>query len=231
MSASAEPRAHACAGCGAPLVEPATGATVACEYCRRVHTFNRAAPRRGHATYAVDATVTPGADRRAAGIANAPYAKGQQVDVEWNGRWYDATVKDVTGADSFEIHYDGWSSSWDETVGRSRIRPRTAKRSRSPSVWASVGLVAVLAVTGALVASRSSGGGTSPTATYEAGPAPGRPYDGSPLEPGQRILVLWGSTYWDAEVLSGGNGTYRIHYVGYGASYDEDVGPDRIRLP
>jgi len=48
---------------------------------------------------------------------------GNQIEVVWQGTWYDSTV--VSGVSgNCMIHYDGWSSSWDEAVGPERMRPR-----------------------------------------------------------------------------------------------------------
>ncbi len=48
---------------------------------------------------------------------------GTVVEVFWDGdgEWYRATVIKSRGARYF-IHYDGWSSQWDEWVGRARLR-------------------------------------------------------------------------------------------------------------
>lgn len=51
------------------------------------------------------------------------YHIGQKVLVEWRGTWYDATVIGF-GNGCTMIHYDGYSSSWDECVGSGRTRPR-----------------------------------------------------------------------------------------------------------
>lgn len=48
-------------------------------------------------------------------------AAGTVVEVLWDGEWYRATVLKSRGARYF-IHYDGWSSQWDEWVGRDRLR-------------------------------------------------------------------------------------------------------------
>lgn len=49
-----------------------------------------------------------------------------KVDVESSGIWYDATVLKVQDGQYF-IHYDGWSSSYDEVVNNDRIRAFTKK--------------------------------------------------------------------------------------------------------
>ncbi len=62
--------------------------------------------------------------------AECKYRKGQNVDVVWKGKWYDAKILKVTVKKvpvkgdrcHYKIHYNGWSSSWDETVTHSRIR-------------------------------------------------------------------------------------------------------------
>ena len=52
------------------------------------------------------------------------YAVGQNVDVLWENSWYPAEVVKVVGEQQWEIHYDGYSSDWNEVVGISRIRLR-----------------------------------------------------------------------------------------------------------
>ncbi|TNF25339.1 MAG: hypothetical protein EP329_23225 [Deltaproteobacteria bacterium] len=42
--------------------------------------------------------------------------------------------------------------------------------------------------------------------------------------------ILWGGRWWDGTVLSQRGGQYYIHYTGYDDSWNEWVGPDRIRL-
>ncbi len=49
---------------------------------------------------------------------------------------------------------------------------------------------------------------------------------------GQAVEVLWNGTWYASSIVRvNGNGTYRIHYTGWADSWDEDVGPDRIRRP
>lgn len=46
---------------------------------------------------------------------------GSGVQVEWHGSWYPAHILKTQG-DRYYIHYDGYSDSWNEWVGPSRIR-------------------------------------------------------------------------------------------------------------
>jgi hypothetical protein len=49
-------------------------------------------------------------------------ARGKQiVRVEWKGVWYPAVVLETKGG-KYRIHYEGFDSSWDEWVGKERIR-------------------------------------------------------------------------------------------------------------
>jgi len=52
---------------------------------------------------------------------------GTVVQVLWpdDGTWYAATVIESRGA-RYHIHYDGWTSEWDEWVGPDRLRRRPA---------------------------------------------------------------------------------------------------------
>jgi hypothetical protein len=46
---------------------------------------------------------------------------------------------------------------------------------------------------------------------------------------GARVEVEWQGDWWPAQVLSVKNGKRFIRYAGYGAEWDEWVGPDRVR--
>ena len=51
------------------------------------------------------------------------------------------------------------------------------------------------------------------------------------LRAGDPVEVLWGGSYWPAKVLAvRGADRYAIHYDGYGAEWDEVVGPERLRV-
>lgn len=49
------------------------------------------------------------------------FERGSAVWVEWHGRWWRAQVTRVVTDARWEVHYDGWSNSWDEAVGPERI--------------------------------------------------------------------------------------------------------------
>lgn len=44
------------------------------------------------------------------------------IEVEWNGQWFPATVLKKDGEKTL-VHYIGWASQWDEWVTKERIRP------------------------------------------------------------------------------------------------------------
>ena len=46
---------------------------------------------------------------------------GDRIEVQWQGDWYQAQVIEVKGS-QYKIHYDGYASSWDEWIDKSRIR-------------------------------------------------------------------------------------------------------------
>ncbi len=88
------------------------------------------------------------AEREARLVRSSPFPKGAPVLVEWKGRWWDGTVLEVKGARRWRIHYDGWSASWDEDVGPSRILARDAQ---PPGPRAGHGLALAPVLVGILV--------------------------------------------------------------------------------
>ncbi|MDX9750819.1 MAG: agenet domain-containing protein [Flavobacteriales bacterium] len=59
----------------------------------------------------------------------APAAQAQKandaVEIEHSGTWYPGKILQAEG-DRFFITYDGWSETWNEWVGRDRIRGYSA---------------------------------------------------------------------------------------------------------
>lgn len=59
--------------------------------------------------------------RDAERVASTPFQVGAKVYVEWRGRWWRASVREVVAPGRWLVSYDGWARSWDETVGPERI--------------------------------------------------------------------------------------------------------------
>jgi len=52
------------------------------------------------------------------------YRVGDQVRVEWSGRFYNAQIIEVVGKERYRVHYEGYGPEWDENVGLARIQPK-----------------------------------------------------------------------------------------------------------
>ncbi|CAN5750938.1 hypothetical protein BH09MYX1_BH09MYX1_08200 [soil metagenome] len=71
--------------------------------------------------------ASPGAVGSDGGSASTgPFKAGDDVDVEWNGDWWKATVVSVEAGPAYKVHYVGWGTEWDESVQPARIRGRTS---------------------------------------------------------------------------------------------------------
>ena len=64
----------------------------------------------------------------------ADYRVGEKVDVQWKGDWYPAKVIEVKSG-QWKIHYDGFSSAWDEWVKADRIRAAQGASPASRASW------------------------------------------------------------------------------------------------
>jgi hypothetical protein len=80
------------------------------------------------------------------------WASGSAVWVEWNGTWWRAHIVHELGDGSWKIHYDGWSTKWDEAVGLARIAPGDEPAPGPIAKTSPVGGVLVLLVVGFIVA-------------------------------------------------------------------------------
>ncbi len=69
------------------------------------------------------ATTSTGATESASGDPNASYVAGESVDIHWGSRWWPGKVVKLAGK-RYHVTYDGWSESYDETVGPERLRQR-----------------------------------------------------------------------------------------------------------
>jgi hypothetical protein len=111
----------------------------------------------------------------------------------------------------------GYSDSWDETVTAARLRPRPAPPPDS-------GATITPSATSPGDAPDTSGAATTPSATLPAG-AP----DVSRYHKEDAVLILYGKAWYPGRVLRVEEGEVWVHYDGYSDSWDEKVGPDRLR--
>lgn len=65
--------------------------------------------------------VVPGEAKR----PTSAWSPRAEVDVEWQGSWWPATLLERRGPDRWLVHYDGWEQEWDEIVAEDRIRDRS----------------------------------------------------------------------------------------------------------
>lgn len=47
----------------------------------------------------------------------------------------------------------------------------------------------------------------------------------------QKVEVIWGNQWWQAELLETNGMEYHIHYTGWDSSFDEWMTKDRIYFP
>jgi len=113
------------------------------------------------ATTATPTTATTAATVHATSTAAVPakstYKVGENVTVMWQGQPYAASILAVLPNDKYKIHYTGWGSNWDETVGLDRI----------------VGAKTGVAATATAKATGGGGGGTKPSSADAPCPGPG----------------------------------------------------------
>lgn len=53
------------------------------------------------------------------------YQVNDIVEIEWKGKWYDGKVLEKKSNGTYLVSYDGFDSSWNETLVNSRIRKKT----------------------------------------------------------------------------------------------------------
>lgn len=207
-----ELRALCCSGCGAPLATELEDVVLVCSYCKLAHRF---------------------ADPPPARASSPSFETGASVLIEWGGRWWPGTVVERRGDDAWLVHYDGWSSMWDEEVGPARIvaGPRgvvapvggtrgTLSNGTRLAIGAAL-LAAALGIGRLVRPEPPDSGAVRPTSVVPT----------TPLQVGQAVEALWQGKWWSAEVLAlDPDGRVRIHYVGYSSAWDEVVERSRIRI-
>ncbi len=142
------------------------------------------------------------------------YSVGDKVDVEWKGSWWKAEVLDASDG-KYKIHYVGWASSWDESVPLARMRARTAGAKEGTATKAPV--------------KKRAKAETKPAKAPAAVSAAASAAAATAWKVGDKVDVEWNGAWWQGEILEAADGKYKIHYVGWAASWDESVAPKRLR--
>ncbi len=152
---------------------------------------------------------------------------GTRLDVTWNGQIYEAKVLKV--ADGFHyITYPGWPSVWNEWLTASRI----VGVHRDPAGGARACLVQwkgrwwparVLRKKGRKICIRYVGY----SADWDECVPPTR-LRCEPVAAAQ-VMVRWQNRWYPAVVLKRQGDKSLVHYMGYDATWDEWVGPKRLR--
>lgn len=98
-------------------------------YDLRMHNTDNNGMEVASVTFKVIGTSQPAAKETATQpktkAASGKFKTGDPVMVEWKGSWWPARVIAMRqGKAPYKIHYDGYSSSWDEWVGDNRIKGR-----------------------------------------------------------------------------------------------------------
>jgi hypothetical protein len=155
-------------------------------------------------------------------------AAGRHVEVEWHGSWWPAVVLQTQGNRSL-IHYTGWDSSWDEWVGRDRLRlvgsgePPELLVNWQGSWWPAV----ILASEKGWYKVHYTGW----DASWDEWVGRDRLYYARPRPDEVRAQVEWGGSWWSAVLLRQQGAKYLVHYPGWDASWDEWVTAERVRRP
>lgn len=154
-----------------------------------------------------------------------------KAEVESGGTWYPATVLETKDG-KFHIKYDGWDDSWNEWVGKDRIRfPGKA----APEVtvceveWAGSWYPAkVLETKEGKFHIKYDGYGDE----WNEWVGMDRirfPAKKAAVALPDKVEVEWAGTWYPAKVIEKKDGKFHIKYDGYSDTFNEWVGPERIR--
>lgn len=136
----------------------------------------------------------------ACALAQQSWKVGDQVEVKYGGRWWDATILEI-GSGQYKIRYDGYNSSWDEWKTPAEIRPRPAS--------------AIKGGQGGNAAIANSGAAISAPQNFRAG---------------DWVLANKGTPNWyAARLLETGQGQYKVRYHGDPLTSYFVAPSDRIR--
>ncbi len=157
--------------------------------------------------------------------------------VKWSGGWFDATVLKKEDNRWF-IHYLGDDNSWDEWVGSERIRfisnkpPADVAKPDCQVSWNGGWYDATVLKS---EAKRWFIHYTNDDSSWDEWVGPERiryltPKPADAPAPKSDCQVKWNGAWYDAAALKKDDKRWFIHYTGDDNSWDEWVGPDRIRF-
>lgn len=153
-------------------------------------------------------TATAAASAAPVALTRQP---GDLVDVQWNSSWWKGKILSAQDG-KYRVHYIGWGANWDENVAPERVRDQTAD--------AKVGSSAEPDSTAATAAA---------AATSTPAPAPAPASTAATFAVGSKVDVNWKGTWYQAKILSKSATGYRVHYIGWASSWDENVTASRVR--
>ena len=143
-----------------------------------------------------------------ASAPEASYSAGDKVDVNWNGAWWKGEVLATDGA-KFKIHYVGWGANWDESVPAARLRAQTADSKVGSESTAAAGVVSA--------APTAVPADTAKVATTRL------------FKVGDKVDVNWKGAWYQGQVIGTPGSQFRVHYIGFGANWDENVPSSRLK--
>lgn len=173
------------------------------------------------ALMSVAAVSTPACKKKVPEVAAVAYAVGDKVDVNWNGSWWKGEVLALKG-DKFRVHYVGWSANWDEDVPSARLRAPTDTAKEGTEAKAAAAPTPTPAESAPAPEPSAS---AEPVATAAPAAAKAR------WKAGDRVDINWHGGWHQGRVLSVTGALYRVHYLGWGANWDESVPASRLRPP
>jgi len=174
-----------------------------------------------------DKSLVEVAPEKTAPITFKTWPVGANLVVSWSGRQYPAKVLQVE--DGFQlITYVGWSSAWDEWVGEDRVVEKGGTASRTALVeWNGERYPAV-------VLQEKDGRYrvhyVGYADTWDEWVGPDRiNLAAAAVKVGSSVKVQWDGKWYPARVLAVDGARTQVHYEGFGAEWDEWVGPERMR--
>jgi hypothetical protein len=174
------------------------------------------------------------------GSAQPDLVPGSAVSVSRGGRVWPAHVVRQVAADRYLVHYDGLGAEWDEVVGNDRIA------GRSPVALAHdyhVGEKVLVSAQGRRLAGdviapvgpdlwRVHYDGYGPEVAESVGPERlARPFPGPTAHPaGEAVGIEVSGRVMPAKVVAAlAADRWLVRFDGFGAQYDQEVAPDRLR--